>query len=161
MRGSKRQESQGWECQPKTVIREKRRAGGRGRVRIQGRKRAGETQLAQLPGSYFLQSTSCKGSLLHGTVPYSFSSLTSSRSLVSGHSWPGIPSPFQSFPGLRFPSQGFAAAVQPLLSLGGLLTQKFCDFSEARGLEASIVFYTNDCVQNQSRKDPDSLSSGL
>lgn len=128
------------------MIREKRRAGGRGTVRIQGRKRAGETQLIQLPGSYFLQSAFCKGALLHRTVPYSFSSSTSSSSLISGHSGPGIPSPFQSFPGLRFPGEGFAAAVQPLLSLGGLLTQKVCSFCKARGLEASIVFYTNACV---------------
>lgn len=55
MRGWKRQESQGWGCQPKIVIREKRRAGGRGRVRIQGGKRAGETQLTKLPGSCFRQ----------------------------------------------------------------------------------------------------------
>lgn len=152
MRGWKRQESHGWGCQPKIVIREKRRAGGRGRVRLQGGERAGETsRLVPVSGSQPPARALCPTALR----------LTASAPHLPPRSWFQGTAGLESLPPSSPSGQGFAAVVQPLLSLGGFLTQKVCNFTEARGLEASTVFYTNDCVENQSRIDPESLSSGL
>lgn len=122
MRGWKRQES-GMGMPAKSCDQREKKSRRKENSEDQGRKRAGETQLIQLPVPISCSQPSARGALLHRTVPYSPDSSTSPGAWFSRaqRAW----NSFLSSPSLAwgFRNEG-TTAVQPLLSWEGFSPRK-------------------------------------